>query len=88
MIASSAPSSAETPPAVVDLTGEGSTDLDGFRDSLDVIVDQGRSGDEVLNYLDRLEETAERAEQQGDLTAAELEQFRVELDEARDTAQG
>ena len=85
MIASSPPSTAETPAAVVDLTGEESADLAAFRNSLDVIVDQGGSGDAKLEYLDELELNAERAQQQGELTSAELEQFRAELDEARDT---
>jgi hypothetical protein len=83
MIASSGPSSAETPAAVVDLTGEESADLTAFRNSLDVLVDQGGSGDDVLAYLDELELSAERAERQGQLTTAELQQFRDELESAR-----
>jgi eukaryotic-like serine/threonine-protein kinase len=81
MIASSPPTTAETPAAVVDLTGDDSADLVAFRNSLDVIVDQGGSG--VLKYIDALEVNAEQAQQQGELTTAELEQFRDELDEAR-----
>jgi eukaryotic-like serine/threonine-protein kinase len=88
MIASSPPSTAETPPAAVDLIGEDSADLDGFRDSLDVIVGDERGGDEMLSRLDRLEVSAEQAQEQGELTAGELEQFRAEVDEARETVAG
>jgi serine/threonine protein kinase len=80
MIASAPPSIAETEGAV-DLTSEESNDLDDFRRSLDVIVDQG--GDREQGLLDRLESSAERAQRQGQLTAAELEAFQQELDEAR-----
>jgi tRNA A-37 threonylcarbamoyl transferase component Bud32 len=88
MIASSPPSSAETRPAAVDLTGEESTDLDGFRDSLDVIVDQGGDVDAKLDRLDQLETSAQSAEVRGSITQAELGRFQAELDEARDTLGG
>jgi hypothetical protein len=88
MIASSPPSVAETPPAAVDLTAEDSADLAGFRDSLDLIVDQAGEGRDMMPLLEDLEASAENAEQRGDLTADELERFQAELDDARDIVEG
>jgi serine/threonine protein kinase len=85
MIASTPPAVAETNSAVVDLTGGDSADLNAFRKSLDAIVDEGGDGDQVRAFLDDLETSAERAEQQGQLTAAELRAFQEELDDARTT---
>jgi tRNA A-37 threonylcarbamoyl transferase component Bud32 len=82
MIAASPPPAAETPAAVA-LTGEDAGGLTEFRQSLDVIIDQGGSSEDVLDYLERLELSAERAVQRGQLTTVEFDEFRGDLDEAR-----